>query len=92
MSVTRCILNGSEIGSLDDLYTHLAQQLDFPEHFGRNLDALWDLLSTDVEGPFEIVWKRAEDSRKALGADFARVLKLFADLESERSDFRLKVE
>ncbi|MCK7468404.1 MAG: barstar family protein [Desulfosudis oleivorans] len=45
------------IRSLDDLYDQLASRLSLPAHFGRNLDALWDVLSTDIEGPFEIVWK-----------------------------------
>jgi len=78
--------------SLDDLYDQLSQQLSLPEHFGRNLDALWDVLSADVEGPFEIVWKHADDSRKAMGPDFDRGLKVLKELEEERDDFKLKIE
>ncbi len=90
MPMKTCTLKS--VRSLDDLYDQLATQLTFPGDFGRNLDALWDVLSTDVEGPFEIVWKKTGDSQKAMGADFERGLKVLRDLERERDDFKLKVE
>jgi len=92
MSVKRCILDGRKIGSLNDLYDQLSLQLHLPDHFGRNLDALWDVLSADVEGPFEIVWKNAGDSQKLMGKDFDRVVKLLRDMEKERDDFKLIIE
>jgi len=85
-------LDGRRIGSLDDLYDQLSAQLSLPEHFSRNLDALWDVLSTDVKGPFEIVWKHSGDSKKLMGKDFGRALKLLRDLEKERDDFTLRTE
>jgi ribonuclease inhibitor len=90
MPMKRCTLNGSVICSLDDLYDQLSRQLSLPEHFGRNLDALWDVLSADVEGPFEIVWMHADESRKTMRRDYDRALKLLRKLEAERKDFTLK--
>jgi len=46
----------------------------FPEHFGRNLDALWDVLSADIEGPIEVVRKNPDSSRLEMGGDFDRIL------------------
>ena len=92
MPIRRCTLDGKTIGSLDDLYDTLSIQLALPAHFGRNLDALWDVLSTDVGGSFEIVWKQAGNSRKLMGKDFDRVVKVFKDLQKERDDFTLKIE
>ncbi len=92
MQVKRVTLNGRTIRSLDDLYDELETLLSLPEHFGRNLDALWDVLSIDIEGPFEIVWKQAHESKKRMGRDFDRVLKLLRELEKEREDFTLKIE
>lgn len=86
MRVTRCTLHGRAIVSLDDLYDELARQLAFPSHFGRNLDALWDVLVTDIAGPVELVWEDAAQSRLALGEDFSRVSALFTELERERPD------
>jgi len=92
MPIKRCTLNGRVIRSLDDLYDRLASRLALPAHFGRNLDALWDVLSTDIEGPFEIVWKHADESRQLMGRDYNRAVKLFKNLEKERDDFKLKIE
>lgn len=88
MSVT-CVLEGKAIDSLDDLYDALARQLDFPDYFGHNLDALWDLLSTDIEGPFQIIWEESAASKLTMGDDFERVATLFLDLEQERDDFQV---
>ena len=92
MPVKRFTLNGNTIGSLDDLYDRMSALFDLPKHFGRNLDALWDFLSTDVEGPFQITWKNAENSKKLMGRDFDRAVKLFQELEKERGDFKLKID
>ena len=92
MPVKKCAFDGKTIASLNDFYDRLEAQLELPKHFGRNLDALWDALSAEVEGPFEIVWTHAADSRRLMGRDFDRVLKLLKDLKKERDDFRLKVE
>ena len=92
MPMRRCTLDGKTIRSLDDLYDTLSIQLSLPTHFGRNLDALWDVLSTDVGGSFEIIWKHAGDSRKLMGKDFDRVVKVFKDLQKERDDFIAKIE
>ncbi|HOF04512.1 MAG TPA: barstar family protein [Syntrophales bacterium] len=92
MPMKRCLLDGNDIHSLSDLYDRLSIGLGLPEHFGRNLDALWDLLSADVEGPFAIVWKQADVSRKLMGRDFERVVQLLQELEQERDDFTLKIE
>ncbi|MGC2063919.1 MAG: barstar family protein [Thermodesulfovibrionales bacterium] len=92
MPVKRCTLNGSAIHSLDDLYDQLSRQLSLPEHFGRNLDALLDVLSTDIEGPFEIVWKKADESKKKMGGGYGRALKALQELGKERDDFKLRIE
>ncbi len=92
MPIKRCTLNGLKIHSLDDLYDQLATRLSLPVHFGRNLDALWDVLSADVAGPFKIVWKHGDDSKKSMGKDFDKVVKLLQELEEERDDFHLIIE
>jgi ribonuclease inhibitor len=92
MPMNRYTLDGSKIRSLDDLYDQLSTQLSLAGHFGRNLDALWDVLSADVEGPFAIVWNNSGDSKKMMGKDFQRVVKLLMELEKERDDFILRIE
>ena len=92
MPVNRCTLNGDKMRSLDDFYDLISTIKDMPEHFGRNLDALWDVLSTDVEGPLEIIWENAAASKKMMGRDFDQIIKLLRNLEKERNDFKLKID
>ena len=92
MPIKRYTLNGTTIRSLDDLYDQISTIINLPAYFGRNLDALRDVLSTDVDGPFEIIWKHVDDSRKLMGKDFDRVVKLLRELEKERDDFKLKID
>lgn len=92
MPVKKYMLDGRKIRSVDDLYDQIQAALSVPDFFGRNLDALWDVLSTDTEGPFEIVWKHASTSQKAMKKDFERILQFFKDLEDDRSDFKLTLE
>ncbi|MBM3599431.1 MAG: barnase inhibitor [Alphaproteobacteria bacterium] len=85
----RCILDGAALKDLDAVYDALASQLGFPGHFGRNLDALWDVLTTDLPGPVEIEWRNRAAARRALGADFDRLAKLLSDVGRERPDVRV---
>jgi ribonuclease inhibitor len=86
------ILNGKAIHTLDDFYDEISGQLSLPSYFGRNLDALWDVLSTEVEGPTEIVWQDAQTSRQAMGEDFEKVMKVLKELEGQRDDFKLIIK
>lgn len=85
MQVKRCVLH--DIRTLAQFYDELARQLALPTHFGRNLDALWDVLAGDVAGPFEIVWEDSAQAQSNLGMDYSRLVILLNDLAAERDDF-----
>jgi ribonuclease inhibitor len=82
-------LAGKAIRSLDEFYGEIAKKLRFPDYFGRNLDALWDVLTTDVKGPVELAWEDSEASKKSMGKDFEKVAALLKDVEKERDDFKV---
>ncbi len=75
--------------TMDAIYSALQDQLDLPRHFGRNLDALYDVLTTDVAGPVEIVWKEHAWAKPKLGANYDRLVTTLRDVENEREDFTL---
>jgi len=85
MPLKRCVLR--DICTLVQFYDELARQLDFPPHFGRNLDALWDMLTVEVAGPLEIVWEESAKAQANLGLDYAKLIILLNDLAVERDDF-----
>ena len=85
----RCVLEGRDIRTLADVYAAMAAQFGFPKHFGGNLDALYDVLTGDVEGFIEIVWRDHRLSEAALGADYARLLAVLTDASAARDDLSL---
>jgi RNAse (barnase) inhibitor barstar len=40
-----------EIGDYEDFYAQLKEKLTLPEHFGDNLDALFDVITGELEMP-----------------------------------------
>ena len=88
----RCVIDGRRIRTLAELYAAMAGPLGFPAHFGGNLDALHDVLTGDVPGPVEIVWRDHRLSEAALGADYARVLAVLRDAAAARGDLTLVLD
>ncbi len=81
-------LGGAQIKTELDLHSALANSLNFGPHYGNNLAALWDRLTSDVERPVEVVWSNSAQSRVALGDElFGRVVKLMRDVEEQDVSF-----
>jgi ribonuclease inhibitor len=40
------ILDGKEMTDKTSAHKYIKKQMNFPDYYGENLDALWDLLST----------------------------------------------
>lgn len=45
----RIILDGNLMTCAIKAHEYIAQAMDFPDYYGKNLDALWDILSTYEE-------------------------------------------
>jgi len=76
-------IDGLKIQSEADFHNEIAQALDFGSYYGKNLDALWDVLSRDVERPVSVVWKNADASQKSMPAEFEKIVDLLRDVEKE---------
>ena len=42
----KAIIDFNEIKNVDEFYDSVAESLSFPDYFGRNLDALYDMLTS----------------------------------------------
>jgi ribonuclease inhibitor len=73
--------------SRDKVFDALARDLGFPAHWGRNLDALYDVLRRDIAGPLEIIWRAG-----ARSPDLDAIRTVLRDVAHERSDVTLKEE
>jgi ribonuclease inhibitor len=81
-------LNGRKIETESDVHDTLATALEFGPHYGNNLAALWDRLTTDVERPVKVVWLESTQSRKNLGGElFERIIRLMRDVEEQDKSF-----
>jgi ribonuclease inhibitor len=87
------ILDGQKIESRDDFYAELKRsELPLPRHFGRNLDALWDVLTADLAGPLEIVWNASGISRSAMGGEkHDELVRLLLDAAVDRDDLKVSI-
>lgn len=73
------ILNAREIPDRKALHAALAAQLDFPDWYGGNLDALYDLLSASSR-PCAVVIRDAPTLEAALGEYARRLLRVLTDV------------
>lgn len=71
------IIDGRDIHTESDVHHILAEIMEFGPYFGKNLDALWDCLSTDIERPIRITWCYSDLSKKRLGERFDKIIEVF---------------
>ena len=77
------ILDGNVIADAAKVHDYLMEMLDFPEYYGKNLDALHDCL-TDLED-WEIMITAPEED----GAIFQRILRVIKAAENENDSIKL---
>ncbi len=78
-----CRIDAAALAGIGEVHDRLAADLSFPDYYGRNLDALWDVLTGDLEGPATIEIEAAAAGRARLGPDFDRLLEVLKDAAVE---------
>ena len=84
-------LDGEKILSNADLHKTFAEALDFPEYYGKNLDALRDCL-TETEGPVCVIAVNADLLGERVGRRWKAFLRLMDDLTEDEPGFRFLPE
>lgn len=87
-----CRLDGAALKSLDDIYDRMAEDLAFLDYFGRNLDALWDVLTGDLPGPVQIELSGAGAARTAMGPKFDAFLEVLQQAAASRDDLTFNLQ
>ena len=72
------------IGDYEDFYEQLKSKLELPEHFGDNLDALFDVISGGLEMPLHIEFVNMSVDQLELFEDLLTTLE---DAEDEVEGF-----
>ena len=83
-------IDGSNIKTEAEFHTAISGALSFPAHYGKNLDALFDILSGDVERPVVLVWKNSTISKTIMGDDFERIVSVLRRIESQDTEWGLE--
>ncbi|PED05110.1 barstar family protein [Bacillus pseudomycoides] len=76
-------LDGRKFTSGEVLHKVLKKELDLPDYYGENADALWDCLTAWVILPLTIEWEFFEESKKMLGEETDIILETFQDAQEE---------
>ena len=83
-------LSGNRIKTKDALHAFLAKKLNFPDYYGKNLDALHDCLSA-YRTPLHITVTYTEQIKENLGSYGETFLQLLQDMAEENLLISLSV-
>ena len=81
------ILDGNVVHSREELHEYLAKEFDFPDYYGKNLDALHDCL-TDYQEEAEIEFYE-ESLTQSIGAYAEALLRVLIDSAIETGRLRV---
>ena len=85
----RRIIDGAAMTSRADAHAELARALEFPEYYGNNLDALWDIVSaTDAN----LALIHPAPMLNALGVYGCKLLQTLFEAAAENPGFAFSVE
>lgn len=77
-------IDGKRIRSESDFHQVIFEKLDFPAYYGRNLAALWQILSGNLPQPCRLIWKNADFSKAAMGKAFDDIIEI---MEAARAQY-----
>ncbi len=92
----KIILDGTKFVDIDTTHKILKEVFEFPDYYGKNLDAFWDCI-TDCTSDWingenaKIIWKDFAISKKNLGDYAETLLELFIEAKEKYGGFTIEV-
>lgn len=65
----------------EDIFSPISRALGFPDWFGGNLDALWDMLTGYIETPCRVILLSTGSVRKDEKSYLERIIEVFREAE-----------
>lgn len=84
------ILDGCRMTSREALWDYLTEVFDLPDYFGRNLDALFDVL-TERRTPLTVKLIGREQMETALGGYGESLLETFSEAAEENGYLDIQI-
>lgn len=81
-------LDGRLLTDRKAVHDTFSEKLNFPSYYGRNLDALYDLL-TEISEPLEICIIHADQMETMLGAYGNALIDTLKDAQSENANLTI---
>ena len=77
-----------------DLHNEIREKLEFPEWYGNNLDALWDMLTGFIETPVTItvIFKPETKSAENLRESVLKIIETFKEVSEEDEEIKFDCE
>jgi ribonuclease inhibitor len=83
-------LDGQKMTSMETSHIYIASELNLPDYYGRNLDALWDILSS-ISEPIQVTIINRKQLDGYLGEYAQSLLNVFLEAELVNEKFSVKV-
>lgn len=84
------ILDGSKMTSKEEAHSYLKEIFNFPGYYGKNLDALWDML-TSISEPIAIKLINEYCMTEYLGPYGQALIKVFTDAQRENPNITFAI-
>ena len=84
------IIDGRKMTDKATLHTYLKEQCKFPEYYGNNLDALYDVL-TDREDPLEIRLENVQELKEILCGYGEAFIETLQDAAAENKNLTIVI-
>lgn len=85
------VIDGRKIKDKQTLHAYLKEQCKFPEYYGNNLDALYDVL-TDRPEPLEIKLEYAQELKEILCGYGEAFIETLEDAAASCNSFTLEIK
>lgn len=81
-------INGKRLKSREALHEYITKKLNFPEHYGNNLDALYDCLS-EIGTPLNIIIKNMDILEEELGQYAVNLTLMLTDISGSNPNIKV---
>lgn len=88
------ILDFSECKYLGEVHEIIRTELELPEWYGANLDALWDAVTGLMYVPanIKIIFKPETKASQRLGEEVEKIISLFIEAKEEYGEITVSIE
>ncbi|MGN0157736.1 MAG: barstar family protein [Brotaphodocola sp.] len=86
-------LDFKSLETMEQIHDHLERQFGFPNYYGRNLDALYDLLTEITEDTCIRIWlPQKKEEKQDRDCCMDKITGVMQDAEEENSHLRVIID